>query len=560
MDRRVVLAIILMMAIAIIPATFMTKPIPPPVADTLALTPPPPTAAPATSVVVPETPRVTVVDSTPAESADTILVRSSLYQYGISTRGGRLVEASFPEYRSMVPGEAGNAQILPDGSDLLRFSVVVGRDTLSLDSWNFTPTTRVLDVREQTPLTLRGERNGVGVTLQYTFSPETYTIGVHGEVAGLGPNGGTLLVGMGPSLRNTESNLAEHNRNLGVVTEQGGTQLLRLSSLKGSTPRILSGPFEWVAIKSKYFVTAVLAIDSSASATGVGRIGGVRVVARDTLAKNPTTADVTLTLPISGFGAIDFALYAGPMEQEQLSALGHDFDDVNPYGWKGFRTVIRPVAGAARWLLVWMHDNLALSYGAVLVVFGIMIRVLLWPLNQKAMRSQMDMQAIQPKMKELQDRYGKKDPQKLQKEMFSLYKEHGVNPMGGCWPMLLPMPILFALFFVFQNTIELRGAPFLWVADLSRPDPLYIIPLLMGASMFVVSKLGQVGVTANAQMKMMVYVMPVMMTFLFLNFASGLNLYYAVQNIASIPQQWLLSRERLKRIPPKPTPPKPKAR
>jgi YidC/Oxa1 family membrane protein insertase len=182
----------------------------------------------------------------------------------------------------------------------------------------------------------------------------------------------------------------------------------------------------------------------------------------------------------------------------------------------------------------------------VLVFFGVLVRVLLWPLNQKAMRANMQLQAVQPLMKDIQERY-KNDPQRLQQEMFKLYKEHSVNPLGGCWPMLLPMPVLFALFFVFQNSIELRGASFLWLPDLSRPDPLYIIPLVMGISMFGLSKVGQLGMPPNPQMKMMLYVMPVMMTFLFLNFASGLNLYYAVSNIASIPQQWMLARERVKR-------------
>jgi len=113
--------------------------------------------------------------------------------------------------------------------------------------------------------------------------------------------------------------------------------------------------------------------------------------------------------------------------------------------------------------------------------------------------------------------------------------------------MLLPMPVLFALFFVFQNTIELRGASFLWLPDLARPDPLYIIPVVMGLSMFGLSKVGQMGMPPNPQARMMLYIMPVMMTFLFLNFASGLNLYYAVSNLASIPQQWMLARERQKR-------------
>ena len=121
--------------------------------------------------------------------------------------------------------------------------------------------------------------------------------------------------------------------------------------------------------------------------------------------------------------------------------------------------------------------------------------------------------------------------------------------------MLLPWPILLALFFVFQNTIELRGASFLWLPDLSRPDPLYIIPVVMGISMYALSKIGQLGMEPNPQMKMMLYMMPAMMTFLFLRFASGLNLYYTVMNLASLPQQLMLSRERMKRVPAAPPAP-----
>jgi YidC/Oxa1 family membrane protein insertase len=193
-----------------------------------------------------------------------------------------------------------------------------------------------------------------------------------------------------------------------------------------------------------------------------------------------------------------------------------------------------------------MHENLHLTYGLVLVAFGILVRIVLWPLNQKAMRANMKLQEVQPLMKDIQDRH-KSDPQRMQQEMFKLYREHKVNPLGGCWPMMLPMPVLFALFFVFQNAIELRGTSFMWIPDLSRPDPLYIIPILMGASMYVLTKVGQMGMEPNPQMKMMLYMMPLMMTGMFLFFPSGLNLYYTVSNIASIPQQWLLGRERMKR-------------
>jgi YidC/Oxa1 family membrane protein insertase len=297
-------------------------------------------------------------------------------------------------------------------------------------------------------------------------------------------------------------------------------------------------------------VTAILAPDSSASGLN-GGISGATAVSTDPLNKSPLTASVDAGVRLNPSGDFRYQVYAGPMEYERLRAIGHDFDDVNPYGWAWMRPIIRPVAVGARWLLVWMHDRLGFAYGVGLIAFGILIRILLWPLNQKAMRSSMAMQAVQPLMKELQEKH-KQDPQRLQQEMFKLYKEHNVNPLGGCWPMLLPWPILFALFFVFQNTIELRGATFLWIPDLSRPDPIYVIPILMGASMYVLTKMGQLGMEPNPQMKVMLYMMPAMMTFLFLNFASGLNLYYTVMNVASLPQQWMLAKERMRRNPPAP--------
>ena len=450
--------------------------------------------------------------------------------------------ATLPRYRSMTPQDRGQpAQILPPDSRLLGITLVLGRDTIPLADWPFTASAESLVVSGPTPLRLSGTRNGVTVNMTYIFRPDDYQIGVAGQVTGVGPNGGLLLVSMGPTLANTEADSNENHRALALVTKHDETERLDFGSIEPGEPRTVSGPLEWGAIKSKYFVTGVLAFDS----TG-GGISGVTASAIPGPEKRPTHANVQLSLPLPPSGSFGYTVYAGPMEYDRLRRIGHGFDDVNPYGWPGFRTVIRPLAAGVRWLLVWMHEHLHLAYGLVLIIFGILVRLLLWPLNQKAMRANMQLQAVQPLMKEIQEKY-KNDPQKVQQEMFKLYKEHGVNPLGGCWPMLLPMPVLFALFFVFQNTIELRGASFLWLPDLSRPDPLYIIPIVMGLSMYGLSKVGQIGMEPNPQMKMMLYVMPVMMTFLFLNFASGLNLYYAVSNIASIPQQWLLARERQKR-------------
>jgi len=581
MDRRTIWAILLMMVIAIAPAIFFKKT---PVsgaagqrgsgADTLAITPrgPAPVAQDSGTVdsaALPRRPAAppAVGPAAPPRAAgatdDTVRITSPLYTYGISTRGGRLVEATLSRYRSMAPGQKGQpAQLLPPDSRLLGLTLVRGQDTIPLHDWPFTVSAESVDVKGPTALKLSGERNGINVDLTYTFRPDDYQIGVEGKVTGVGPNGGVLRLGMGPTIANTEADSNENHRALALVTKHNETERTDFSGLKPGEPKTVSGPFEWAAIKSKYFVTAVLALDSTR-----GGISGATAIAPATASGDPRQANVELSLPLPPSGSFGYTTYVGPMEMDRLHRIGHSFDDVNPYGWPGFRTIIRPVAAGVRWLLVWMHEHLHLAYGLVLVIFGILVRIILWPLNQKAMRANMQLQAVQPLMKEIQEKH-KNDPQKVQQEMFKLYKEHGVNPLGGCWPMLLPMPVLFALFFVFQNTIELRDASFLWLPDLSRPDPLYIIPVIMGISMWGLTKVGQVGMEANPQMKMMLYIMPVMMTFLFLNFASGLNLYYAVSNIASIPQQWLLARERKKRAaraivevktrPPEPKPPRAK--
>jgi YidC/Oxa1 family membrane protein insertase len=555
MDRRVILAVLLMMAVLVLPSLFVKRP--PPATRRLGRPDSAVVSAPAAPPTVGPATRPT--DTLPVVHEDTIAVSSPLYRYAFSTRGGRLVEATLLHYRSMRPEERGQpVQMLQPGSELLALGLLVGRDTISLRDWHFTPSAPSLTISQATPLTLSAQQGALSVSLTYSFRPDNYLIDVAGQVEGAGPNGAVLLIGMGPGLRNTESDSLEHHRELGVVVKDGKASLTRFTGLTRKAgdvyvprPVAFNGPFEWVAVKSKYFVTAVLALDST-GAERSGGISGASAVGAEPV-KMPARASVTAGLPIPAAGAFRFQLYAGPMEYPRLRAIGHDFDDINPYGWPGLRTIIRPVALGARSLLVWLHDRLGVAYGLGLILFGIAIRIILWPLNQKAMRSTMAMQAVQPLIKELQEKY-KNDPQKLQQEMFKLYKEHNVNPLGGCWPMLLPIPILFAFFFVFQNTIELRGASFLWLPDLSRPDPTFAIPILMGLSMLVLSWTGQRGMPPNPQTKMMVYVMPAMMTFLFLRFASGLNLYYTVMNLASLPQQWLLSRERMRRNPSIPAP------
>jgi len=362
---------------------------------------------------------------------------------------------------------------------------------------------------------------------------------VRGHITGLGPAGAVLVVSLGDGLRSVEADTVDDRRHYAVVTKATQTQSTSFGSVKPAEVKVLDGPFEWAGVKSKYFLLAALAVEEHQP-----RFGGGVVVGGPRNGGPPARAALRVTLPVPPTGDFRYELYVGPLEHRRLARLGHDFDDANPYGGI-LRPAIHPVSILVVNVLLWMHERLNLPYGWVLVIFGVLVRLLLWPLNQKAMESSIRMQAVAPLIKETQDRF-KNEPEKLQREMLRIYKEHQVNPFGGCLPMLLPMPVLFALFFVFANTIEFRGVPFLWLPDLSRHDPYYIIPVLMGLSMFVLSKVGQLGVPPNPQARMMTYTMPLVMTLVLFRFASGLNLYYAVQNVFSIPQQYLIARRRLR--------------
>jgi YidC/Oxa1 family membrane protein insertase len=547
MDRRTLLAIGLMLIVAVLPSILFppTRTTPPSVegADSAAVVPPSTpestrTELPPEPAIMAPVPELTQPDS--VAPGEEIVVESELYRLAFSTRGARLVGADLLDYRTFAAGDTGTARIVPAESEFLSYALVFGTDTLWLTDWEFEPSASQVTVRDGgSSLQLVARRGNLGVELTYRFRPDEYLFDVEGRLTGISA-GGLVVVGLGPRLALVEADSTDDFRSYAVVTKANKTEQVTFRSLDPGERRDLAGPFEWVAIKTKYFVAAVLTIQD-----GQPQLGGAVATGGQRSGRNATQADVLMSLPVPA-GEFGFSVYVGPQEYRRLSRIGHDLGDVNPYGWI-FRPIIRPFANGIVIVLLWMHETLSLAYGWVLVLFGLVVRVVLWPLNQKAMRSSMAMQAIQPELKAVQERH-KQDPQRVQQEVMKLYKEHGVNPLGGCLPMLIPMPVLFALFFVFRQTIEFRGVPFLWLPDLSRADPYFIIPIVMGLSMFAVTKLGQVGVPPNPQAKMMLYVMPAFLTFIFLRLSSGLNLYYAVSNIASIPQQWLIAKERLRRV------------
>jgi len=552
MEKRIILAIFLMLIVAVLPSILFPPKKPADGrsgglagGDTAAKRPAGVPAAESLSARPPDR-------GSAAVPAETIWVTSPTYRLGFSTRGAALVSAELVQYRSFAASDSGRpVQLVPVGRPWLRYALTAGGDTVTLADWTFTPgaaRVRLGEGRDSAALSFTAERGGASIELEYRFAAADYRFETRGRFGGFGAGGATLLVGLGDGLRSVEADSMDDFRHYAVVTKAAKTQSTDFQALKPGDRRILDGPFEWAGVKSKYFFQAALAFEENQPRFGAAVVeGGPRTVTASSLFGRSAVATrtaVTLTLPVPPGGDFRYQLYVGPLEYRRLAQMDHDLDDANPYG--GFlRPIIQPVSALVMNILIWMHDRLKLAYGWVLIIFGVLVRGLLWPLNQKAMESSIRMQAVAPLLKQVQDRY-KNEPERLQREMMKLYKEHNVNPFGGCLPMLLPMPVLFALFFVFANTIEFRGVPFLWLPDLARADPYYIIPIIMGLSMFVLSKVGQIGVPPNPQAKTMLYFMPGFMTLLFLRFASGLNLYYAVSNIFSIPQQYMIARRRLR--------------
>src|SRR6185503_8359264 len=312
MDRRAVWAIVLMMAIALAPALLLKQgrqALGRAKGDSTVATPAVPAPA---EQAQPAAPAVPVTDTTRTVAGDTVLVTSPLYTYGISTRGARLVLATLNRYPSMAAATRRRpVELIRPGTGLLGATLVRGSDSLKLADLTFSPSASKLDVNGPIQLRLTGSRGDVSVELTYQFSPDDYRIGVSGRVSGVGPNGGLLLLEVGPGLANTEADTNENHRALAIVTKQGDAERTDFASLKPGEPKTLSGPFEWVAVKSKYFVTALLAFDSAG-----GGISGVTAAAPATAPKHPTAADVRVSVPVGPSGAFGFSLYAGPMEYD----------------------------------------------------------------------------------------------------------------------------------------------------------------------------------------------------------------------------------------------------
>jgi YidC/Oxa1 family membrane protein insertase len=487
-----------------------------------------------------------------------ITVRTPLYDITMTSAGAEIVSAKLAKYATK--GETVELIAQDDSPDLggvAEVALLGDESTLPLSQIAFdafaegSPTPlengAVVSLDQGaagSTITFRAAGpDGVPLERYYVFDPSSYVIrsGIRFGAAGL-PFVRTIRWGFGPGLRPTEVNVVEDLAALRASLRLGEEYHRKK---RGDFDENFTGTVDWVSLQVKYFTAAILA---PAPIGGAARLQG---------RKTDGFMTASIDLPASerqGRVEQTVDLYVGPIDYDGLKALGRGLDSNVDLGNK----YTRPVSWAVLWSLLKLHTVIP-NYGIVIILLSIFTKVLFYRLTHKSFKSMRDMQALQPKLQVLKEKY-KSDRQKLSQETMKLYKESGVNPLGGCLPMLLQMPIFIALFNVLRNTIELRQAPFVgWMNDLSQQDVLAtlplslpllgnavsVLPIIMGASMLVQSKLG--GSIAGpesspTQSKALMYMMPIVFTVLFYKMPSGLVLYWIVNTVLSVWQQYYINK------------------
>lgn len=306
-----------------------------------------------------------------------------------------------------------------------------------------------------------------------------------------------------------------------VFTQADKFQKVKFTEIaKGTAKFSTKAQDGWLAMVQHYFVAAWL------PATGVTREFYMRQVASDLYATG-------VIVPVGADGKSEISLYAGPQEVDQLKKIAPGLELVVDYGW------LTVIAVPLFWVLGWMHQ-LTGNWGWAIVALTVLIKLAFFPLSATSYKSMAKMRKVMPRLTQLKETYGD-DKLRLNQEMMALYKKENINPLGGCLPILVQIPVFIALYWVLQGAVEMRHAPWIgWITDLSAKDPYYVLPLLMGVTMFIQTKLNPAP-PDPMQAKVMLF-MPILFTGMFLFFPAGLVLYWTVNNLLSIAQQWQITR------------------
>jgi len=544
MEKRAILAAVLMAGLLIVYQAYFfpsgQQPPPPqqdqqpqaPIAAKDAPAPAPPRAAPASAP--------TSKAPAPRPPQRTATVEGPLYRALFSSEGAKLLEWTL-SYRGEKPmivvGEFGPAGLLVATGNASPEPVpmTIGADTLRLGTNNPTGelvfTGEVAGLLVKKTVRLQAERYSVDAEIRIentTGQPQTVTIALPWVVRRHEKAGQEKFIGQHP----TE-----------VVWSSGG-HVFRIDDLGAVPAREVEG--EWIGLDSTWYVAALLPKTSgfrlTAEGAGDAKNGTVTVAVRAT----PTIAPGQ-----TWNGRVE--VYAGPKEYERLVTYGLDgtlnfggFPIPRKYGGLPMEWLGVPILKLLKWVYHYVGN-----YGLAIILLTVVSKALFYPLTVKSMRSMKAMQALQPQVNALRSKY-KNDPKKLQEETLGLYRKHHVNPMGGCLPMVAQIPVFYALYLALSVSVELQNATFLcfghafgigvWICDLASHDPTYVLPILMGVTMFLQQKMTPT--MGDPRQAKMMLVMPFVFTFMFLNLPSGLVLYWTVSNILQILQQWFMDRPR----------------
>jgi len=498
--------------------------------------PPPPTAV----VPVEQPDQFEQPASLPAQKGREIVVETNKYRAVIAETGGGIKSFLLKNYRETNEPEADLKELISTDSfiDLpLYFAWGVEPKRAQIPLFASDMENLKVTAEESQTLTMTSQlSSGLQVTRRMTFAPDSYLIDMSVDIYNFSENPLQGSPYMSLSNRPFEGTAARYLFSGPAALIDGKLQEVKPKDLE-EAGKTLQGNITWAAFEGTYFMTGVIPESQSSQTLKMSSDGEVI----HTLLVSPEEV-----LPAKGHLQYNYQVYFGPKRMSTLKEAGHDLERIVNFGW--FDKIAKPVL----YLLNFFYKYVG-NYGIAIILVTVLIKILFWPIAQKGLKSMKNMQKIQPKMAKLKEKY-KNDSTRLNQEMMNLYKTYKVNPLGGCLPMFLQIPVFFALYKVLLQAIELRHAPFmLWITDLSAPDRLMIgvdipylgglpvLTLLMGASMFLQQKMTPSPADAT-QAKIMMF-LPVIFTFMFLNFASGLVLYWLVNNLLSIGQQYLINKQ-----------------
>jgi len=555
MEKRVLLAIVLCIIVLVLWEKFFVpkrQPAPPSTSPAVEQVPPAPTKPDQAKPTVPKIPTSEApapsTPSFPAPAAHTgrdVRVETPLYRAVFTETGARLKSFVLKRYRETIEEDSPGKELVKTSriEDLPLAFNFVDRPVAALNLAPYvadSKTSVTVSEGQNHTLTFSYEAPGwLRITRQYHFVADSYLIDLSVSVENLGDpweNAPTLSLISLPLSAGGGSRYTFQGPSLLVNNE---LEEVKFKKIKGEEK--FPGPIDWVAYTGQYFIMALLpvnltpnhaqleALDPATQMVGVTLIG-------PKIALQPGVQQ-----------QFNYKLYLGPKEVNTLKAADPRLAKAVNFGW--FDIIAQPLLVCLKFFYRYLHN-----YGYAIILLTLLIKLLFWPLTHKSYVSMKAMKKLQPKMQKIREKY-KDDKEKMNQEVMQMYRTHKVNPIGGCLPMVLQIPVFFALYRLLYSSIAIRHAPFLWwINDLAAPDRfpigvqipylgdgLPILTVLMGVSMFAQQKMSPTG--GDPKMEKMMMMMPVVFTVFFVNFPSGLVLYWLVNNILSVGQQYYINKK-----------------